>query len=51
MKVFEISFFDFAIFEISIFANLDFCVLRRSALPSPWVETELASKKSLCNLC
>jgi hypothetical protein len=34
MKVFKIPFLRFAIFEISNFANLDFCVLHRSAHPS-----------------
>ena len=33
-KVFRFSFLRFAIFEISNFANLDFCVLSQSARPS-----------------
>ena len=47
MKVFKI--FDFAIcnFEISNFANLDFCVLPRSARPGAGE----AAKKILCDLC
>jgi hypothetical protein len=45
----DFSLVDFAILEISIFANLNLCVLRRSAPPG--AAAELPSKKSRCDLC
>jgi hypothetical protein len=50
MEFSRFSFFDFGIFEILIFANLTFCVLRRQACPR---RGRVANwhQKCLCDLC
>jgi hypothetical protein len=51
-KVFNFfAFCRFLNFEISLFANLNFWILLRSIRPSPRTDIEVATQKSLCDLC